>query len=218
MGVLQAATIAVAAALVQLGVAAPSYADQATEIADMMRAARAPSQGPEAQGARRGPAAAPKGTASSELFPSLDSELLEKANRIQHDLRLMAEPASSGHPKAALAVKAASKDKEQSRHDRAARFFATHGMEEVGRMLGDEMSAEGRRQALRQAAESQRLATPAGPALRHSAPPASGSAHDGGLSVHVLDADLAMDDDDASYKASWKAVEALQRRRPAGLH
>merc|ERR1719343_1595776 len=124
---------------------------------------------------------------------------------------------SAARPKAALAMKVASKDKEESRHDRAARFFATHGMEEVGRMLGDEMSAEGKQQALKDAAESQRLVTPAGPALRRK-PPASGGAPHEGLSVPSLDADLAMEEDDTSYKASWQAVDALQRRRPAGLH
>jgi len=106
----------------------------------------------------------------------------------------------------------------ESKHDRAARFFATHGMEEVGRMLGDEMSAEGKQRALKQAAESQRfVSATAGPALRKRSSPAEPHAA-GSAGMRNLDADLAMEEDDKAYKSSWQAVEALQHRAPASVH
>merc|ERR1719152_924942 len=85
--------------------------------------------------------------------------------------------ASLGHAKVQM---------KESTVDRAARYFATHGMMKVGHMLGDELSASA--QARIQQEQKQKKAE---------------------------QNDLVMpddDDDNTAYRAQWKRVDAIKRR------
>merc|ERR1719436_145419 len=121
----------------------------------MMEAARH-QPGAELPGEAAKPAVLPPSAAaeraSAERFPDLDAQLLERAAHVEQEMRAMPAPTSGDAPKkAALAEQAHEKvlgaSSETSRRERAARFFATHGMGAVGKLLGEEMSASEASQA-----------------------------------------------------------------------
>merc|ERR1719183_2397398 len=85
------------------------------------------------------------GGKDKEMFPGLDDELMNKADRIADEMANLDAPTK----KLTLASK---KDTEESSKDRAARFFATHGMMNMGHLLGDEMSANAAKAAQEEAA------------------------------------------------------------------
>merc|ERR1740130_2054441 len=80
----------------------------------------------------------------TEMFPGLDDELMGRADNIAKEIE------QADKPKVAL-VKTESAE---SGKDRAARFFATHGMMDMGHLLGDEMSADSAQSAQQEAAAS----------------------------------------------------------------
>merc|ERR1719183_2347183 len=99
---------------------------------------------------------------SEEMFPGLDDDLMKKADSISDELH-EAQVAKEAPKKKMLAMA----DKQDSRHDRAARFFATHGMKDMGSMLGDVLSPAEEQKAVKQAsADSQRLAQSVGRAVK----------------------------------------------------
>merc|ERR1719443_1882250 len=75
---------------------------------------------------------------------------MSKADSIEQDLAKLDAPKDS--KKLTLAAK---KDHEETSKDRAARFFATHGMMDMGKLLGDQMSDEAAKKAQEEAAQEQ---------------------------------------------------------------
>merc|ERR1719329_573165 len=95
-----------------------------------------------------------------------------------------------------------------SRKDAAARFFATHGMKDVGAMLGDKLSAEAEAKALREQQEAKENIE------AEVAVPVSHAKHSQSVDTSdSMDFD-DMDDDDAKWKQQWKKVDALKRMHP----
>merc|ERR550537_677332 len=78
--------------------------------------------------------------ATDEYFPGehdLDKELFAKADEVQKEVANMKDPTVEDAPKKAAALNAQSQESQQQR---AARYFAAHGMKKVGHMLGEELS------------------------------------------------------------------------------
>jgi len=165
----------------------------------------------------------PSATASSEQFQGMDAELLANADRISREVE--ADEASAMHrespaqKRTALTSESTSESLEQD-HDRAARFFAVHGMADVGRMLGEELSATAEQQALRDAEKARNLLNKAaevspvaarhgmsGTALRGPAAPSSGAGFG-------FDLDDEEDQESAAYRLRWKAVDKLRHHMP----
>merc|ERR1719440_1053619 len=140
---------------------------------------------------------------SDEMFPGLEEDLMKKADEIENQVR--EQDMARTAPKKKLAAVAESKD---SRKDRAARFFATHGMKDIGSMLGDTMSASAETQAIQQAkAQRQRLADSVGRSFQ--VPSVVSSASEKTDSSMSMDDDIPLDDED-DMKKRWKAVDALR--------
>merc|ERR1719316_2433214 len=121
-----------------------SYSDQADDIKNMMEGVRAQTEG--------GPVAAPVKKVSGDVaakgdfFPgekALDDQLMKKADQVQAELANMKDPTLEETPKKA----ALSSVKAESSEERAARYFATHGMTKVGHMLGEELDAKAEKAA-----------------------------------------------------------------------
>jgi len=106
------------------------------------------------------------------------------------------EDPSSKKPKASLGQ--AKVKVSESVSERAARFFALHGMQKIGHLLGDELSTSAEEQALKEHAEAQ-------------AKIFKGSSS----SAAPLDDDFDIPEDDNAmdYKKQWAAVDALKKRK-----
>mmetsp|Transcript_118094 Transcript_118094/g.367915 ORF Transcript_118094/g.367915 Transcript_118094/m.367915 type:complete len:212 (+) Transcript_118094:107-742(+) len=192
---------------------APDFAAEAAAIGGMMEEVRQRTEGGTAPAAaaalRARPAAAP------ERFPDLDAQLMGRADEIERQLQESDAAAESARPakRAALAV-----ERSEAREGQAARFFATHGMGEVGRLLGEELSGSEATRALRAAAESQHFfageASPATGAARRAAAPVQSEPAAAG--INELDLEFAEEEDARAEKQRWGAVDRLRRRaRPA---
>merc|ERR1719218_503646 len=113
-----------------------NYADEAANVMKMMEAVRVETGGkPKAAPVVQKAAASAK---DGEMFPGLDDELMNKADNIEKELQNL-DTAKEGTKKLTLAAK---KDDKETSKDRAARFFATHGMMDMGKLLGDQMSSD----------------------------------------------------------------------------
>merc|ERR1719238_718343 len=86
-----------------------------------------------------------------------------------------------------------------SRHDRAARFFATHGMKDVGHMLGDDLSPEAERLAIQEATSERRMLTGATTAQAITSHSVQATSQD--LDTDFLAAD---DEEEQAEKQRWK--------------
>merc|ERR1719217_1914443 len=141
---------------------------------------------------------APESKGANEFFPGehqLDDDLMKKADQVQEEMQDLTDPTAPA-PKKTAALTA---QKQESRADRAARFFAMHGMKKVGHMLGEEMSKAAETKAVREEAEvdntlRQQVATPEASADALEMP--------------------EDDDEDLEAKKRWQAVDALRRRAP----
>merc|ERR1719337_172827 len=115
-------------------------------------------------------------------------------NSIEDDIRQQEEKKKEPKKLSALAAK---KDDQESSHDRAARFFATHGMKDIGSMLGDTLSADAEQKVVQQANnERQKLAQSVGrtfnvPSVSSSvaAPSKSDASMDDGMDIPLDDED-----------------------------
>uniref|UniRef100_A0A7S1PPG1 Uncharacterized protein n=1 Tax=Alexandrium catenella TaxID=2925 RepID=A0A7S1PPG1_ALECA len=182
---------------------APSFSDEAAEVGNMMEAVRQRTEGGTPSATRK--LAAPAAAATAERFPDLDSELLGRADEIGRQLEQSEAAAGSAHSakRAALAAETSEPSK-----NRAARFFAVHGMSEVGRLLGDELSPTEAAKALRTAAGmEQALEGAAGPkaSLVRRAAAAAPAA------PAAADIDDWLAEDSKSEKQRWGAVDSLRR-------
>jgi len=177
----------------------PTYDAQVNDVKAMMEGVRAQTEGSSA------PVAAPVASVlakTAELSPGehflgehkLDDDLMDKADQVasimkhaaQEEDPTVTKPESS---KASLAVKVSVTESESQR---AARFFATHGMMKIGSMLGDELSAEAKGRAVEEHSVTQTKTVASAPSAR---------------------LDILEDDDDEAYKKQWAAVDALRNRR-----
>eukprot|EP00928_Gymnodinium_smaydae_P095416 TRINITY_DN8204_c0_g1_i2.p1 TRINITY_DN8204_c0_g1~~TRINITY_DN8204_c0_g1_i2.p1 ORF type:complete len:196 (-),score=36.71 TRINITY_DN8204_c0_g1_i2:143-730(-) len=125
---------------------APDYSAQADEIRNLMEGVRQQSGG--STPARHVEAAAVT-MDPTEHFPGLDDQLFKRADQVEADLLAMDAPSVGRR----TALAAQSQD-QSSRHLRAARFFATHGMGNIGHLLGEELSASESAEATREEAEA----------------------------------------------------------------
>lgn len=127
------------------------------------------------------------GLGNGDFFPhehELDSLLSVKAKAVEKELKTLDTLEDPTKPKAALAT--AKTEVHESTSTRAARYFATHGMTKVSKMLGQQMSASATASLLK---EQKQLA--------------------------AKNDDLEMpddDDDNSAYKAQWRKVDAIKRR------
>merc|ERR1719378_836449 len=188
-----------------------SYADQADDIKSMMENVRAQTEG--------GPVAAPvkkvshDAAQSGDFFPgeqALDDQLMKKADQVQLELANMKDPTLDQTPKKA----ALSSVKAESTEERAARYFATHGMKKVGHMLGEELdSKEEKAVVAEHDADEQKIQEQL--ASAPYPPPVHKANSDAVQSTTELE-DPGMDDDDnAEYKKKWAMVDALKQRHLA---
>merc|ERR1719313_2172748 len=98
---------------------------------------------------------------------------------------------------------------QESQAERAARFFATHGMKKIGHALGETLSAEAEKKAVAEYKAAQSKLAEVVPVPAHqAAETASSSSAD-------MDLELPDDDDeDESVKKQWAAVDALKAKAP----
>mmetsp|Transcript_16421 Transcript_16421/g.49431 ORF Transcript_16421/g.49431 Transcript_16421/m.49431 type:complete len:212 (-) Transcript_16421:61-696(-) len=189
----------------------PDARAEADEVRAMMESVRVKTEGGDAKPlvsavAKKAPVAGGRG----ERFPGLDKDLMERADRVAEEMREMNEP-SPAPKKALLASKS-----QESRQERAARFFATHGMKGVGSMLGDSLSADAEAAALKEQDESKRMVQQAMSETGIKIPKSSSGSSSRSASTESFDAiDDMQDEEDAAAQARWKAVDALRRKRPS---
>mmetsp|Transcript_93599 Transcript_93599/g.264220 ORF Transcript_93599/g.264220 Transcript_93599/m.264220 type:complete len:228 (+) Transcript_93599:126-809(+) len=200
----------------------PNYSDEAAEVRAMMEGVRhqtedfrsAPTSF-EASAAIVG--AAPKlkvrkasGDIGDEVGRSLTDELLQKADSIQKELSLTA----SAKEKTNASARKTALESQQSEfgHDRAARFFATHGMKDIGHLLGDELSPDMARRAQHEVnAARQQLMSSIG-TQRNMA--RLGAAVDRSRENLAIDSEMDADEEaeELAEKKRWQAVDALRHR------
>ena len=169
-----------------IGVAAASlrkppaqYSEDALEIKKMMDGVRE-----QTEGAPVHKAPVVKASKTIDRFAESDKQLMHKADLITEEVYQFDHPVQK--KVSAISTKV-------SRKDAAARFFATHGMKDVGAMLGDKLSADAEQQALQDAQAAKEaieadVATPVSH-LKHS------------QAVDTSDSmDFDDDDQDAKYK------------------
>merc|ERR1719310_2363674 len=116
----------------------------------------------------------------------LDALLMSKAMDVQREMKEVDKMVDPTMPKPKASLAAAKTEVHESTSDRAARYFATHGMKKVAHWMGDELSASVQAKLLK---EQKQQAAPQD--------------------------DLVMpedDDEDAAYKKQWKKVDRLKRR------
>merc|ERR1740123_1172172 len=136
---------------------------------------------------------------------NLDAELFAKADAVEHDLNKDAVPTTK------LSA-AAAHERTEAPQKRAARFFALHGMTQIGQLLGDELSSTDKEQAVQEEAHAQRMFESKATLLnKHrlgslpAAPPTDAVSAE-------FDLDLAMDDEASNEKKRWQAVDKLKHR------
>jgi len=139
--------------------------------------------------------------------PALDAELMAKADQVAQEMGLVA------HPPAVLAKRAEAAVQKRLGHSHAAaRFFAVHGMTQIGHLLGEELSASERKNALQQEAQAMR-AFGNKPSTRAAMTSRSAAVNAGGNDAE-LDLEMAEDEDERGDQARWQAVEKLKHRIP----
>jgi len=141
---------------------------------------------------------------------------MNKADDIAKDMQRFSQNVDNTEVKRAVLTSKL----EESAHDRAARFFATHGMMDVGHMLGDELSQSETKAAIKEASvEQQKLAAVSAdvavsvPRLRKasSAKSSSSSQEEEDSSVEMA---AEEEQEEQANKQRWKAVDALRHRAP----
>jgi len=198
-----------------------SYAADANDIKNMMESVRRHTEGSPAEGF------AAATTLSSP--DTLDSDLMKQADRVEKEMAEMTKPKAA---KTALTTQT-----QEIKHEHAALFFAMHGMNKIGSMLGDQLSKQEEADALKEATQLKKLNEEVLTAPTHafSADTAMEEDDDDARSM-PFGAAMEEDDDDArsmrfgaameeddddARKARWREtnkrwamVDALRRRAP----
>jgi len=188
----------------------PDYAAEAAAMSNMLEKVRSKNEGGVIQQvAPHSVPAALSSDGNDEHGPklsSLDAELFAKADAVEQQLNKDAVPYKK--------VSAATHESSEASHAKAARFFALHGMTQIGHLLGDELSSNDKEQAVREEAQAQRLFESKTTLLnKHrlgslpAAPPTDAVSGE-------LDLDLAEDKEESKEKARWQAVDKLKHRPP----
>jgi len=190
----------------------PDYAAEAAAMSNMLEKVRSKNEGGVVQEAA---VHSVKAVSSSErldkhssTLSDLDAELFARADAVEHDLN------KDVAPTAKLSAAAAAHEKSEASQTRAARFFALHGMTQIGHLLGDELSSADKEQAVRAEAQAQRIFESKTTLLnKHrlgnlpATPPTDAVGAE-------LDLDLVEDEEDKKEKARWQAVDKLKHRIP----
>merc|ERR1719160_623644 len=97
-----------------------------------------------ASSAAQAPSLAAKGQklAPGEFFPGehkFDDQIMKKADQAA---AIMKEVEKEGDPTKKTTKTSLAKVKTESKEERAARYFALHGMKKIGHVLGEELSAD----------------------------------------------------------------------------
>merc|ERR1719379_1529324 len=119
----------------------PSFADEADDVRKMMEGVREKTEGdaaasPAAQAAKSTALASQK-LEAGEFFPGehkLDDQLMKKADQAA---ALMKEVEKEGDPTKKSTKTSLAKVATESKAQRAARYFALHGMKKIGHVLGE---------------------------------------------------------------------------------
>jgi len=173
-----------------------SYDSEAASIKEVMEGAKRPNLKVHKSKAAL---ATQKAAVSDEFFPNehqLDQLLMDKANAVSDQLKSLELKEDPTKPKASLGQAKVKVTESQSA--RAARYFALHGMKKVGHMLGDELTSADEKKTI----EDNKAALAK-------------------ISAKVETSDTSSldlpddDDEDASYKAQWAAVDKIKHRAAA---
>jgi len=191
-------------------VADPDYAAEAAAMSNMLENVRSKNaDGVVHKVAAPHPVIAALSSDSDDKlkFSDLDTELFAKADAVQAELNKDVSPATKPST-------AAKHEKAEGSQSRAARFFALHGMTQIGHLLGEELSSADKEQAVREEAQAQqRLESKATLLNKHrlgsmsEAPPTDPAGAE-------LDLDLVEDEEEKKEKARWQAVDKLKRHKP----
>jgi len=166
------------------------YRQQAQDIRRMMEGVRLETEDAMKDSSASQPAHVPlalSGASKDVAFGedvALDSALMRSADRIERDMeaRSVAQPQSATRKRTVLAVQ-----HQESQQDRAARYFAVHGLGKVGEMLGLGASKQ---LVLKAEAEAR-------------------SASDASKATLAVTAEETNDDED-DYHKRWAAADALR--------
>jgi len=191
----------------------PDYAAEAAAMSNMLEKVRSKNEDGVVQEAAVHSVKAVSSSESidkhSSTLSDLDAELFARADAVEHDLNKDVAPTAK-----LSAAAAAAHEKSEASQTRAARFFALHGMTQIGHLLGDELSSADKEQAVRAEAQAQRIFESKTTLLnKHrlgslpATPPTDAVGAD-------LDLDLVEDEEDKKEKARWQAVDKLKHRIP----
>jgi len=197
----------------------PDLADEAAEVSRFMENVRAKTEvGGGRLDAKPASDLVPtpsikKAVATQPHVSALDAELLAKADQVAREMGIGSAGNPVAQPPAVLAKRAeAAVHKRLGHSHAAARFFAVHGMTNIGHLLGEELTASERESALREETQGMR-ALGGKPSTRAAMPSRSAAANAGGADDE-LDLEMAEDEDERADQAQWKAVEKLKHRMP----
>jgi len=194
-----------------VSLADPDYAAEAAAMSKMLEKVRSRNaDGVVQQAAPQTVTAAPSSDSNDEGGPKLsdlDAQLFAKTDAVEAELNQDAAPVAKPSV-------AASEQSEAKQHARAARFFALHGMTQIGHLLGEELSSTDKEQAVREEAQAhQVLGSKVTLLNKHrlgsmsAAPPTDPASAE-------LDLDLVEDEEEKKEKARWQAVDKLKRHKP----
>mmetsp|Transcript_11920 Transcript_11920/g.23145 ORF Transcript_11920/g.23145 Transcript_11920/m.23145 type:complete len:212 (-) Transcript_11920:162-797(-) len=190
----------------------PDYAAEAAAMSNMLEKVRSKNQGGVVQRVETHSVKAALSSDSSDeehgpKLSNLDAELFARADAVEREMNKDVVPSTK---MSAIAAH----EQAEAPQARAARFFALHGMTQIGHLLGDELSSADKDQAVREEVQAQRLFEGKSTLLnKHrlgnlaAAPPTDAVSAE-------LDLDLAEDDEERKEKARWQAVDKLKHRVP----
>jgi len=197
----------------------PDLADEAAEVSRFMENVRAKTEmGGASLEAKPASDLSPPPTAKKEVtslhdVPALDAELMAKADQVAREVESSSASSPVAQPPAVMAKQAEAAVQRRLGHSHAAaRFFAVHGMTQIGHLLGEELSASERENALREDAQAMR-ALGSKPSTRAAMPSRSAAVNAGGTAAE-LDLEMAEDEDERADQARWQAVEKLKHHMP----
>jgi len=201
-------------------VSSPDLADEAAEVSRFMENVRVKTEVSDASleaKAARAPSPPPIAKtededAGSHDVPSLDAELMAKADQVANEMGVFSASGPVAQAPAALRA-GASVQRRLGHSHAAARFFAMHGMTQIGHLLGEELSASERDKAVREEAQAMRALGSTPPARAAVTPSMPGAANSGATAAE-LDLEMAEDEDERADQARWQAVDKLKHRMP----
>mmetsp|Transcript_88154 Transcript_88154/g.169735 ORF Transcript_88154/g.169735 Transcript_88154/m.169735 type:complete len:211 (+) Transcript_88154:86-718(+) len=189
----------------------PDYAAEAAAMRNMLEKVRAKNEDGVVQ--HKAPHAVKAAQSfdnndeSNPKLSNLDAELFARADAVEREMN---KDVLKTNKLSAAAVH----EQSDAPHARAARFFALHGMTQIGHLLGDDLSSTDKEQAVREEAQVQRMYESKTTLLnKHRLGSLSAAPPTDAVSAE-LDLDLVEDDEERKEKARWQAVDKLKHRIP----